>query len=384
EGSTDSIYEPPHHNQGIRGEVVPRCGSSPALLRKTPVWGGSDPCISPSAHLWAAEPHGRLRRLHRLWLVKKSQSEAGRGGQNVPESRALESWGSSTRLDPSLGPYSGTNEEMERCDRSKDKVNGGQVFTGEQTRRSSNSFESLYSLNSRQSSSSGVTSGSTCSSNRSSLLPEEDLLHSPRFCARARVHTDFVPSPYDMESLRLKVGDVIDVIAKPTMGIWRGMLNGKIGSFKFVYVDVLEDGESEKYQSHKPWPKSRPQTLEELLKHHSVEECCSILRLHGYQAVEDLARLREHRPTKRNEIGPDERRRLLAAVEALQEPQCGGGGWDQGSETPTANGVVDPRTRARDSGCHMLPSNGSDNGRDDAEIRFPFISPPTLDQISAV
>ena len=52
----------------------------------------------------------------------------------------------------------------------------------------------------------GVTSGSICSSNRNSLRAEEDLLHPARSCARARVHTDFVPSPYDMESLRLKVG----------------------------------------------------------------------------------------------------------------------------------------------------------------------------------
>ncbi|KAK0151501.1 SAM and SH3 domain-containing protein 3 [Merluccius polli] len=543
-GSTDSLYEPPYHSQGLR-EVLPGCGYSPAPLRPTgPGWGGSDPCISPvnneggdkkaiqvdsgvtdrdlptlsaESDLRTAEPHRKLKRFHRLLLVKKaSQSEAGKG-KNTPQSDGEALWtpterplhrthvaltsdsplmscmgsarksgkhsprqgkpkngrvgnagekqlepeddagdqgeslwiggphchywrpvglpqmwtaasvhtpqhrapggpwdsvchgalGSRTApwdpfeaaagglegqptkgCSPAPAPPSMRDEEdtaesteMGQGDRSQDKVSGGHMFTGGRPSRSSNSLESLYSLNSGQSSSSGVTSGSTCSSNRNSLrLQEENLLYSRQCCARARVHTDFVPSPYDMESLRLKVGDVIDVIAKPTMGIWTGMLNGKIGSFKFVYVDVLEDRESDKYQSHKQRAKSKPETVEDLLKPHSLEECCSILRLHGYRGVEDLARLREHHLM--DEIGPEDRRRLLAAVEALREPQCGSE-WGQRNETPTGSGAVDPRTRPRDSGCHV-PSDGSDNGRDDSEINFPFISPATLDQISAV
>ncbi|KAJ4930402.1 hypothetical protein JOQ06_019405, partial [Pogonophryne albipinna] len=71
-------------------------------------------------------------------------------------------------------------------------------------RRSRNSLESMYSLHSGQSSSSGVTSGSDCSSNRDSLRLEDDLLCTRQFCGRAKVHTDFVPSPYDTESLKLK------------------------------------------------------------------------------------------------------------------------------------------------------------------------------------
>lgn len=34
---------------------------------------------------------------------------------------------------------------------------------------------------------------------------------------------------------------MIDIIAKPSMGIWTGMLNGKTGNFKFIYVDVLTE-----------------------------------------------------------------------------------------------------------------------------------------------
>lgn len=57
----------------------------------------------------------------------------------------------------------------------------------------------------------GQTVGTTDSSNsnRESVKSEdgeEDELpyHGP-FCGRALVHTDFVPSPYDTDSLKLKV-----------------------------------------------------------------------------------------------------------------------------------------------------------------------------------
>ncbi|XP_035306297.1 SAM and SH3 domain-containing protein 3 isoform X1 [Cricetulus griseus] len=59
------------------------------------------------------------------------------------------------------------------------------------------------------------------------------------FCGRARVHTDFTPSPYDHDSLKLQKGDVIHFLEKPPVGTWLGLLNGKLGSFKFIYVPVL-------------------------------------------------------------------------------------------------------------------------------------------------
>lgn len=51
----------------------------------------------------------------------------------------------------------------------------------------------------------GVTSESNGSSKRDSVRLEEDGSYQGQFCGRARVHTDFVPSPYDTDSLKLKV-----------------------------------------------------------------------------------------------------------------------------------------------------------------------------------
>lgn len=64
-------------------------------------------------------------------------------------------------------------------------------------------------------------------------------------------------------------GDVIDIISKPPMGTWMGLLNNKVGTFKFIYVDVLsEEGEKPKCSVRKR-RKSRPPkptSVEELLE----------------------------------------------------------------------------------------------------------------------
>ncbi|XP_061904391.1 SAM domain-containing protein SAMSN-1b isoform X2 [Entelurus aequoreus] len=212
---------------------------------------------------------------------------------------------------------------------------------------SSTSLESVYS---RQSSSSGVTSWSDCSSNRDSLRLEDDVLSTRQFCGRARVHTEFVPSPYDTESLKLQVGDVIDIIHKPAMGIWTGMLNNNIGNFKFIYVDLTETGPSETLGDGRNRI-SRQQcrsTINEVLKHFSLEEYSTSLQQNGYQTVDDLMRLREHHLPKLKVSDPEHRRCLLAAVDSLKQ-LC----YDCHLETPSEHMKGDMKTCPRDSGCHM-------------------------------
>lgn len=70
-----------------------------------------------------------------------------------------------------------------------------------------------------------------------------------------------------------QVGDVIDIITKPPMGIWTGMLNGRIGNFKFIYVDILRK-ENLETQIHRVRHKS---TVQEVLKRLSLEVFCSYL-----------------------------------------------------------------------------------------------------------
>ena len=153
------------------------------------------------------------------------------------------------------------------------------------------------------------------------------------------------------------VEDVIDIIAKSPMGIWKGMLDGRIGNFKFIYVDVLSEQSSESHV-HKVRHKS---TVGEVLKHLGLEVCCSYLcfwlfmlhinhltrnkellqllnrafsshfiyqeystslRLSGCQTVDDLMCLREHDLMELNVTNAEHRQCLLAAINSLQRLHC--------------------------------------------------------------
>uniref|UniRef100_A0A8C5N267 SAM domain, SH3 domain and nuclear localization signals 1 n=1 Tax=Leptobrachium leishanense TaxID=445787 RepID=A0A8C5N267_9ANUR len=189
------------------------------------------------------------------------------------------------------------------------------------TLKASESIESLYSLNSGQSSSSGVTSCSDGTSNRDSFRLDDDIPYTGPFCGRARAHTDFTPSPYDMESLKIKKGDLIDIILKTPMGIWTGMLNNKVGNFKFIYVDVISEEEVPprrtivRQRSKRP----RPKTLQELMERLNLQDYISRLLLNGYQTLEDLNDLKESHLSELNITNPEERTRLLVAIENLQD-----------------------------------------------------------------
>lgn len=67
----------------------------------------------------------------------------------------------------------------------------------------------------------------------------------------------------------MQKGDIIYIIEKPPVGTWTGKLNNKVGSFKFIYINILpEDSPPQRRKSRnskKQRGKSRPKTLEEVL-----------------------------------------------------------------------------------------------------------------------
>lgn len=52
------------------------------------------------------------------------------------------------------------------------------------------------------------------------------------------------------------------------MGMWTGMLNNKVGNFKFIYVDVISEEEAapKKIKAHRKTGKEKPKTLQEFLE----------------------------------------------------------------------------------------------------------------------
>lgn len=53
------------------------------------------------------------------------------------------------------------------------------------------------------------------------------------------------------------------------MGIWTGKLRGKVGNFKFVYVDMLSEECPDRYQE--PYCVGQKSTVREVLKRLSLE-----------------------------------------------------------------------------------------------------------------
>uniref|UniRef100_A0A3P8UWB6 SAM and SH3 domain containing 1a n=1 Tax=Cynoglossus semilaevis TaxID=244447 RepID=A0A3P8UWB6_CYNSE len=227
------------------------------------------------------------------------------------------------------------------------------------------SVESLRSSLSGQSSMSGQTVSTTDSSasNRESVKSEDGDDEEPPyrgpFCGRARVHTDFTPSPYDSDSLKLKRGDVIDIISKPPMGTWMGLLNNKVGTFKFIYVDVLSEEEEKPKRPVRRRRKGRPPkptSVEELLERINLKEHMPTFLFNGYEDLDTFKLLEEEDLDELNIRDPQHRAVLLTAVELLQEYDKRGGlsGSQEKLLSEGQNLVADS---PRDSGCYESTEN---------------------------
>ncbi|XP_031178464.1 SAM and SH3 domain-containing protein 1a isoform X8 [Sander lucioperca] len=237
------------------------------------------------------------------------------------------------------------------------------------------SVESLHSSLSGQSSMSGQTVSTTDSSasNRESVKSEDGDDEEPPyrgpFCGRARVHTDFTPSPYDSDSLKLKRGDVIDIISKPPMGTWMGLLNNKVGTFKFIYVDVLSEEEEKPKRPVRRRRKGRPPkptSVEELLERINLKEHMPTFLFNGYEDLDTFKLLEEDDLDELNIRDPQHRAVLLTAVELLQEydsssdPERSGLSGSQEKLLNEGQGLVGDSPR--DSGCYESNEN-LENGK---------------------
>ncbi|XP_064319587.1 SAM and SH3 domain-containing protein 3 isoform X1 [Phalacrocorax carbo] len=229
------------------------------------------------------------------------------------------------------------------------------------------------SISRQPSSGSEVSSPGPCSSNRDSLrLEESGPAYTGPFCGRARVHTDFTPSPYDKDSLKLQKGDIIGIIEKPPVGTWTGLLNNRVGSFKFIYVDIIpeETAPARKSRGSSKSKRLKPKTLHELLERINLQEHTSTLLLNGYQTLEDFKELRETHLNELNITDPQHRAKLLTAAELLldydtaSEPEEGDSSEAQPSPSEPMGDIP------RDSGC-FEGSETLDSNRDEAELGDP-------------
>ncbi|XP_064811060.1 SAM and SH3 domain-containing protein 3-like [Oncorhynchus masou masou] len=233
---------------------------------------------------------------------------------------------------------------------------------------STGSEDTIYSPLSRQLSGCGDRQSldSGYSQRDSMRLEESSPPYTGPFCGRARVHTDFIPSPYDIESLKLQKGDIIQIIEKDPVGTWTGKLNNKVGTFKFIYVNILPDETTPPMRkrcsgkNRLSMAKDKPQTLEEVLERIGLIELGSLLSMHGFQSLEDFSGLKESHLNELNITDAEQRTKILTATELLRESD------DESEPEEEVSGVEEKGDVPRDSGCFESTEN-LENGRHEPE-----------------
>ncbi|XP_022070297.1 SAM and SH3 domain-containing protein 3 [Acanthochromis polyacanthus] len=192
-------------------------------------------------------------------------------------------------------------------------------------------------------------------------LEDNGVSYNGPFCGRALVHTDFTPSPYDVESLKLQKGDIIHIIEKPPVGTWTGKLNNKVGSFKFIYVNLLPDESPptrrRRCNSKTNRAKTKPKTLEEVLDSIGLTELSSLLSMHGFQSLEDFAGLKESHLNELNITDPELRSKILNTSELLRDSE-------EELEPEEEDRSGEDAKEPRDSGCFESSEN-LENGREE-------------------
>ncbi|NXP01716.1 SASH3 protein, partial [Certhia brachydactyla] len=201
-------------------------------------------------------------------------------------------------------------------------------------------------------------------------LEEAVPAYTGPFCGRGRVHTDFTPSPYDKDSLKLRKGDIIGIIEKPPVGTWTGLLNNRVGSFKFIYVDVIpeETVPARRSRGSSRNKRLKPKTLHELLERINLQEHTPTLLLNGYQTLEDFKELRETHLNELHITDPQHRAKLLTAAELLLDYDSETSESEDGDTSEALPLPSEPKVDIpRDSGC-FEGSETLDGSREEAEL----------------
>ncbi|XP_074530946.1 SAM and SH3 domain-containing protein 3 [Halichoeres trimaculatus] len=198
-------------------------------------------------------------------------------------------------------------------------------------------------------------------------LEENGVSYNGPFCGRAVVHTDFTPSPYDVESLKLQKGDIIHIIEKPPVGTWTGKLNNKVGSFKFIYVNILPDESPptrrRRFNSKTSRTKSKPKSLEEVLDSIGLNELSPLLSMHGFQTLEDFAGLKESHLNELNITDQEQRSKILNASEFLRDSD------DESEPEEEENRSGEDSKEPRDSGCFESSENLENGPKTEEELQ---------------
>ena len=149
---------------------------------------------------------------------------------------------------------------------------------------------------------------------------EETEEFSGPFIGQAIAITDFTPNPYDREALRLRRGDIIDVIETNPNGTWRGHCRGRVGNFKFLNVETIPSGrmrlgskQGEAQCREDRGTKTR--TVHQLLDSINMTQYLSVLTLNGFDNLDSLYKLDKATLDYFGIVNPVQQSQLLGAIQ---------------------------------------------------------------------
>ena len=146
---------------------------------------------------------------------------------------------------------------------------------------------------------------------------EEAEQFSGPFIGQAIAVTDFTPNPYDREALRLRRGDIIDVIETNPNGTWRGHCRGRVGNFKFLNVETITNGRMRlnSIQGEPQCRQTKTRSVHQLLASINMTQYLSVLTLNGYDNLDSLYKLDKATLDYFGIVNPVQQSQLLGAIQ---------------------------------------------------------------------
>ncbi|XP_025424740.1 uncharacterized protein LOC112693762 [Sipha flava] len=229
----------------------------------------------------------------------------------------------------------------------RSKASSKQLKQNQRSHRHHSSVESLPSTSSIQ-----ALMGAASQSSEESPT-SCDGTQKLQVLALARAIANSSPNPYDKDALKFNKGDVILVTTMNASGIWKGMLKGcdKIGTFKFGKVQPLVN-ESNGLEKTKQSAKHRPKSLLQLLRTIGMEEQMSVFAMNGFGDLQSFCEIREADLDYMGIMAPEQRAKILAAVQVMHDYQS-----PEDDSSSTEENKTDPSCDdSQNGGQHAIPT----------------------------
>ena len=143
-------------------------------------------------------------------------------------------------------------------------------------------------------------------------------VYSGPVIGHARAVVDCVPSPYDTDALPFKKDDLIDIITMNATGLWWGRCNHRVGSFKFINVEILPTRGRRRSRSRSLRRiKRKPGTIAEVMKVINMEEHLPVFVLNGYENLTLFKDLDDEELDYLGISDEEQREKVIAMAELL-------------------------------------------------------------------